>query len=195
MTRLVRKSDVRTSTLLLAMAGVALCSMVVRGARAGEAKTPGLRVGWASTDITPERPVSIVGFRGKRISNGVRDPLTATVLAMESVGPEGKVTEQAIMVSCDVIWIRKATQDAVQKLVKQRLPDFDSDKLFLNATHTHQGSMQESATWKNSKYKFDLTPKELAQGVMTGDEYGKLLVERHSSSYRRQSACHQALGR
>jgi len=165
----------RTIQVSLAMAGAALCSLVISGARAGEAKTPGLRVGWASTDITPERPVTLVGFHGKRISSGVRDPLTATVLAMENVGPEGNVTEQAIMVSCDVIWIRKATQDAVKKLVGERLPDFDSDKLFLNATHTHQGPQQESGTFKN---KFDLTPEEKARGVMTGDEYGRLLAER-----------------
>ena len=165
----------RATQVSLMMVSAALCSLVISGARADEAKTSELRVGWASTDITPERPVTLVGFHAKRISSGVRDPLTATVLAMESVGPEGNVTEQLIMVSCDVIWIRKVTQDAVKKLVEKRLPDFDSDKMFLNATHTHQGPMQESGTFKN---KFDLTPKEKAQGVMTGDEYGKLLVER-----------------
>ena len=85
--------------------------------------------------------------------------LTATVLALESIGPGGDVAEQAIMVSCDLIATWKTTQESVKKLVKKRLPDFDSDKLFLNATHTHQGPQQESGTFKN---KFDLiAPKFL----------------------------------
>jgi len=67
------------------------------------------------------------------------------------------------------------TQDVVKGRVEDQLPDFDSDKLFLNATHTHQGAMQESGIFKS---KFDLTPQEKAQGVMTGDEYGQLLAER-----------------
>jgi hypothetical protein len=74
-----------------------------------------------------------------------------------------------------VLWIRKATQDAVKRLLAERLTDFDSDKLFMNATHTHQGPQQESGTFKN---RFTLTPEQKARGVMTGDEYGQFLVER-----------------
>ena len=159
----------------LAMVAVTLCAMMITSARADKAGTPGLRVGWATTDITPDKPVVIVGFHAKRISRGVRDPLTATVLALESVGPTGDVAEQAITVSCDLILIRKSTQESVKRILAERLPDFDSDKLLLNATHTHQGPMQQSGTFKAA---FDLTPKERAQGVMTGDEYGKLLAER-----------------
>ncbi|MHC4527814.1 MAG: hypothetical protein ACYS29_08050, partial [Planctomycetota bacterium] len=40
-----------------------------------------LYVGWASADITPRRPVALVGQMSKRISQSVLDPLTATVLA------------------------------------------------------------------------------------------------------------------
>ncbi len=165
----------RVFQIALAIVAILFCTMINTSARADKAGTPGLRVGWAATDITPDKPVVIVGFHAKRISGGVRDPLTATVLALESVGPTGKVAEQAIMVSCDLILIRKSTQESVKRILKERLPDFDSDKLLLNATHTHQGPMQQSGTFKEA---FDLTPKERAQGVMTGDEYGKLLAER-----------------
>jgi hypothetical protein len=96
------------------------------------------------------------------------------VLALESISPGSDIAEQAIMVSCDLIWIRKVTQEAVEKHVKDRLPDFDSNKLLVNATHTHQGAMQESGIFKN---KFDLTPLEKTQGVVSGDEYGELLAE------------------
>jgi len=144
-------------------------------AMADQAGTPGLRVGWATTDITPDRPVLMPGFHGKRISGGVRDRLTATVLALEKVGAGGDVAEQAIMVSCDLIATWRTTQDSVKKLIKDRLPDFDSDKLFLNATHTHQGALARSEVFKGV---FRLNPAEQAAGVMTGDEYGEFLVER-----------------
>ncbi len=134
-----------------------------------------LRVGWARKDITPDKPVALVGFHRRRISQGMKDPIMATVLALESVGRNGEVAEQAIMVSCDLISIRKSTQDSVRKLLKERLGDFDSEKVLLNATHTHQGPQQQSGTAKGA---FALTPVEKAKGWMTGDDYGKFLAER-----------------
>ncbi|MBL7223264.1 MAG: hypothetical protein ISS72_05405 [Candidatus Brocadiae bacterium] len=161
--------------MALVKAGVTLCVVMVTSATAGQAGAAGLRVGWATTNITPDKPVLMPGFHGKRISGGVRDPLTATVLALESIGPGGDVAEQAIMVSCDLIAINRSTQDSVKEIIKDRLPGFDSDKLFLNATHTHQGALAQSGVFKGV---FRLTPAERARGVMTGDEYGKFLVGR-----------------
>jgi hypothetical protein len=37
-----------------------------------------LRVGWASADLTPEKPVALCGFSVARISEGVLDPINAT---------------------------------------------------------------------------------------------------------------------
>ena len=48
-----------------------------------------LYVGWGQVDITPTRPVALVGQMHKRISKGVLDSLTATVLAIETVGENG----------------------------------------------------------------------------------------------------------
>ena len=45
-----------------------------------------LYVGWATVDITPDKPVALVGQLHKRISQKVRDPLTATALAVETRG-------------------------------------------------------------------------------------------------------------
>ena len=55
-----------------------------------------LFVGWAVADITPEKPVALVGQLHKRISEAVQDPLNATVLAIETRGRDGR-REQAIM--------------------------------------------------------------------------------------------------
>ena len=138
----------RATRFTLAMVGVTLCATMATIAMADQTGTAGLRVGWAMTDITPDRPVLMPGFHGKRISGGVRDRLTATVLALEKIGSSGDVAEQAIMVSCDLIATWRTTQDSVKKLIKDRLPDFDSDKLFLNATHTHQGALARSEVFK-----------------------------------------------
>ncbi len=97
-----------------------------------------LYVGWAVADITPEKPVALTGQLHKRISESVHDPLNATVLAIETRDENG-TKEQAIMISCDLLWIRAQTQKKLQSLVGKKLPDFDASKLFLNATHTHTG--------------------------------------------------------
>ena len=35
-------------------------------------------IGWAQTDITPDRPIYVIGQLYSRISSYVHDPLTAT---------------------------------------------------------------------------------------------------------------------
>jgi hypothetical protein len=93
-----------------------------------------LLVGWASADITPNRPVALAGQMHTRVSRGVHDPVTATVLAIETRQPS---PEQAIMVSCDLVAIDTSLQKALEARVRKELPDFESRKLLLNATHTH----------------------------------------------------------
>ncbi|HZH71658.1 MAG TPA: hypothetical protein VFD91_04130 [Mariniphaga sp.] len=95
-----------------------------------------LLIGWATADITPDKPVALVGQLHKRISEKIQDRLTATVLALETIDESG-TKEQAIMVSCDVTFIRRQTQQKLQGVIAGTLDDFEPTKLFLNATHTH----------------------------------------------------------
>lgn len=97
-----------------------------------------LYTGWAVADITPPEPVALTGNLSKRISEGVHDPLNAIVLAIETRDGNSR-KEQAIMVSCDLLFIRAQTQKKLQVIIAERIPDFDASKLFLNATHTHSG--------------------------------------------------------
>jgi hypothetical protein len=139
--------------------------------REATAATGALYVGWATVDITPDKPVALVGQLHKRISQKVRDPLTATALAIETRG-ENDQREQAILVSCDVLYIRKSVQDRLRQIVKTRLPDFDVDKLFLNATHTHTGP-----GWADEDFGslYDVSKDE---GVMKASEYAEFFVDR-----------------
>jgi sugar phosphate isomerase/epimerase len=132
-----------------------------------------LRVGWASTDITPPKPVALIGQLHKRISTGVRDPLTATVLALETRDPK---PEQAILVSCDLLFIQHLIQQRLQEKIRTELPDFDSRKLVLNATHTHTGPGFIDSTFK------DLYDVSNDPGVMKASEYAEFFLDRVSQA-------------
>lgn len=187
-----------------AWAALAACAGAVMGAAATQGAAEGggaparlvsgaLHVGWAGADITPDRPVAVVGQLYKRIARKVRDPLTATALALETRSAEGPV-EQAIMVSCDVIMIQRAIQQRVRELVRRELPDFDVRKLFLNATHTHTAPGFFESTFKGL---YDVSRDE---GVMTADEYGEIFARKVAGAAveawrkRRPGAMSWALG-
>ena len=55
------------------------------------------KIGWSSADITPEESVLI---RTQWVSEGVMDPVSATVLALES--GSGSSSEKIIFISCDL---------------------------------------------------------------------------------------------
>jgi len=135
-----------------------------------EPKEYPLDVGWASVDITPNKPVALIGQLSKRIARSTLDPLTATVLALESRGEEEN-REQAIMVSCDVLYIRKPIQERLRDLVKPQIPDFDVCKLFLNATHTHTAPGFIDNAFRGL---YDVSQDE---GVMKASEYADFFVE------------------
>lgn len=89
------------------------------------------KIGWAQGDITPANPVLIGGLFHARISEGVRDPLTVTVMALEKGG------EQTIFVSCDLIKISLPIQQAVRSQLCSEKTEIDPLKVILHATHTH----------------------------------------------------------
>jgi hypothetical protein len=113
-----------------------------------------LLIGWASADITPEGPVEIQGQFHVRVSEGVRDPLTATVLVLDSVD------EQAVMVSCDLVAISDAILDGVREAVGERVSGLDPSKIFLNATHTHTGPVVVDGLWSECPVDLDVMKPE-----------------------------------
>ena len=105
----------------------------------GSSKQAGnLRIGWATADLTPEDPVVLTGFSRARVSEGVLDPITATVLVIESA-KDGGAADSVVMVSCDIISISDELRDRVRARVKDALPEIDANAVVLNATHTHCG--------------------------------------------------------
>ncbi|MEZ6048960.1 MAG: neutral/alkaline non-lysosomal ceramidase N-terminal domain-containing protein [Planctomycetaceae bacterium] len=143
--------------------------LLINSSSAAESGT--LHVGWSMVDITPPEKVALVGQKHKRISEGVMDPLRATVLALETVKESGSL-DQVVFVSCDLIGIRKQTELEVQTALKDRLPGLDSQKVFLNATHTHTAPQQVDNSFRGL---YDVSQDE---GVWTANEYRQFLVEK-----------------
>lgn len=95
-----------------------------------------LWIGAAEADITPIEPVALDGQFNLRVAQKADTPITANVLVLES-REGGRSIDAAVMVSCDLVTISDIMFDNVRRAAQKRLPDFDSQKLFLNATHTH----------------------------------------------------------
>jgi len=127
-------------------------------------------VGWSSGDITPPRPVALVGQFNTRISQGVLDPLTVTVLALETGGPDAS-KEQAVLVSCDLCFVEQPIIERLRDVVTSRIGDFDARKLIVNATHTHDGPGMRDETFAGI-YDTGNVPD-----LMTASEYGEFFVE------------------
>lgn len=104
----------------------------VMGTASKKQKTE-LRIGWASTDITPLKPTFIQGQFYARIPEEPSEPLTATVLVLDN----GE--HLAVFVSCDLIGINEALEPVLRASIAKALPDLNYGVLIINATHTHTG--------------------------------------------------------
>lgn len=108
-----------------------------------EVKEGRLKIGWAKIDITPDKPVLIAGQFHARVSEGIMDPITATVLILEK--GEGVTSEKAVLISCDLISISdnlrkgglKNLRDVVRENLTGLIPDISPEQIIINATHTH----------------------------------------------------------
>jgi hypothetical protein len=154
----------------------AVANSISQPAGVNEASNSGsLFVGWAVADITPQKPVALTGNMGKTISESVMDPLNAVVLALETKNENG-TKEQAVMVSCDLLFIRRQTQQKLQRIIETKLSDFDSSKLFLNAIHTHAGPGVIDGEFNGM---YDVSKDE---GVMKPSEYEEFMIQQISQA-------------
>ncbi len=124
-----------------------------------ESKQQKILIGWASRDVTPDKPAELRGQFHVRISEYVNDPLTVTALAFEC-------GDQGIMVSIDAVNIQDSIRNKCCEKLSGLIPDFNSGKLFINATHTHTAPSQPPSSY----------PPQ-APEVMTPDEYSEILVK------------------
>ena len=119
-----------------------------------------LKIGWATNDISTDQPVQLAGTFHRRISKGLRDPLTTTALVIDN----GE--DCVIFVSMDLIHSPESIVKWARILVRREIPDFPVEKILFNGTHTHTGP---------NLYKQDKVTKAYRQYVMK--QVAKTIVE------------------
>lgn len=140
-----------------------------------------LKIGWATSDITPSKPVLLRGQFHARLSERVKDPLTATALAIESV-KDGHTT-RVILISADLIGIEDGMRgDAdlrleVRKRITAALPELQLTDISLNGTHTHTAPLVSKADVKDT-YGVSLEQISGGKEVMSPAEYFELVARK-----------------
>ncbi|WP_339925717.1 hypothetical protein [uncultured Cyclobacterium sp.] len=125
-----------------------------------------LKVGWSTADITPDLPVLVAGQFHARLSEGVMDPVTATILALDS--GDGTNSEKTIWISCDLVGISdgmRATanlRDEIRNRVIKVIPSILPEQIIVNATHTHAGPYVASTASVEDIYGVSL--EQMADG-------------------------------
>jgi len=112
-----------------------------------------LLVGWAHCDLTPPKmPVLIDGLFNARLSEGVEDPLTATVLVLDNQ------KDHAVFASADLISISDSLRDSVRGKLQGRAEGLDPMKVVVHATHTHSAPVARtpgsSAAQKSQRFSY-----------------------------------------
>ena len=116
-----------------------------------------LRAGIVKVDITPDKPVKMSGYAGRKgLSAGVHDPLYARVVAFESAG------RRLVLVSTDLIGFYQ-TYEPIRDAICDRF-DLKPCEIFLTGTHTHSGptpTLSEGGHPNNIEYTQSLKAKLL----------------------------------
>lgn len=99
-------------------------------------QSPAFFVGWSSADLTPDQAVEIAGQMHIRVSEGIMDPISATVLVCET-RDQNQCLARSIMVSCDLVCVSDELHAEIMKALRQSRPDINGYEILLSATHTH----------------------------------------------------------
>ena len=165
----MQSSRSRVTAILL---GLGICC-AGQLAIAGEPAAGELYAGWATVDITPSALVVLDGSGYKRVTSEVEDPVTATVLALETRDGD-QVLDQAMMIAFDLVRMTREVHEGLQHVAAEKLADFDSSKLLCGATHTHCGpSISYDRTGPGQLY--DISDRT---DVMTPQQYILFLYEK-----------------
>ncbi len=147
-----------------------------------------LLIGWATTDITPDRNCALAGQFAERISQYVEKPITATAMAIK------KGDQQAVFCSCELVSTRGELVEDVREALKDNTVGLDISRVMLNATHVHTGPCYGRTETNKSGFRTQIEkylPKD-KKYVETADindnpdiisqvEVNKMLVERISA--------------
>lgn len=132
-----------------------------------------IKIGWAETNITPDKKVSLAGQFAERISEYVEKPLTATALAVECGG------DQMVLVSADLVGVPFAIVEKIRARLADNTVGLDPMKVTISATHTHCGPRLPGGN-QAAKYAGKMIgPKTTLQALLPE---GRKYVEKVSTS-------------
>lgn len=141
----------------------------------GKESMKAIKIGWAQTDITPDRPVVMIGQMYQRVSEYVRDPITATALVLEN----GEA--QAVFVSLDMTEVPLHAMEPLKaRLSGVRGLRFEN--ISFGVTHTHNSSdfFADFMRLDNeSVFGTEILPElELPEDILDGTEAQAYLVDK-----------------
>jgi hypothetical protein len=131
-----------------------------------------LKIGWASRDVSTEKPVNIPGQFHMRISEGIMDPVTVSALVIDNG------SDAVIFLSADLVVIRSGLLDEIRAKVAKSNRQIPVMKILMNATHTHTGpSHYEEGKDKNNNIPTSMISEVPHEGVEidSSDEYRDFL--------------------
>jgi len=123
-----------------------------------------IKIGWASRDVSTDKPINIPGQFHMRISKGVMDPVTVNALVLD----DGN--DQVIFLSCDLVVVRSRVLDIIREKLQKRHPEIPGMKILMNATHTHDGPSHYEDKPENRPFDYGME-------VASSDDYREFLTD------------------
>ncbi len=132
-----------------------------------------LKIGWASRDVSTNKPINIPGQFSMRISLGIMDPVTVTALVIDNS------EEMVVFLSADLVVIRSYLLDEIRQKVGKLCPAVPVEKIIMNATHTHTAPSHytdKAAGWEtgSSTAQVNSVPHDGVE-IASSDEYRDFL--------------------
>lgn len=128
-----------------------------------------IKVGWGEADLTPEQPVLMAGQFHARVTEGVKDPVTVTAMAIDAGGENGG---RVVMVSCDLACASDELRDAVRAVVSEKLPELDPLCVMIGVTHSHSAPEVRMVPYGMAEHGEEYK-RRLKKGLLADDEVDK----------------------
>ncbi len=164
----------KTRLAVVCVVSLLFALLIASPAPAGNAA--GLKAGAARIDITPDKPVNMSGYAGRKgLSTGVHDPLSARAVAFEVNG------KRLVLISTDIIGFYEDVGSVIRKAIQDECK-LQPSELFLCGIHTHSAPTPTLSTERghanNVEYTEALKPKlvEIARKALANMEPVKLGV-------------------
>lgn len=91
-----------------------------------------MKIGTATTIISPPLPIQLAGHKGERIGTAVGDDLFAKAIALS----ENDIT--LIIISIDLLWLDRSHVSIIRELIRE-VVDIPTSNILVACTHTHSG--------------------------------------------------------